>query len=904
MLFEKLHPADSQIARIQEETESDEDDSDKIDRIYSGNNNSRGTVDDGRSSSRRGSATAPPKNHRKFLKKIRTSSMLSRRSISDSSVESIDSLSSHSDSAFCNSANMPNKITGEMGVEILPSLFRDGSNEEIMFRYVHDRHFQYIHPSVFAPACLTGVRRMGGGGSGVAVFSGTHPILGEIVMKHGGCSDMKELFALATISAELAKRGNRQKNGTGCEDSLATTTAALSSEEAARNMISCLPEFKMVYISPQHILFKQKAVWGKLKKLFRIGTARTRSDSVRSLTKKIELSERHLQCGGKCDSQLPQSSMITLNDSTFLGPGASIRIYQCESASRAKAYLEEDPTSTPRKKKDPSLAFVIPQDRIRSTNPTTLEVDCSDDFNSLQHVYEDLSKLMSKHLFKFTLAQKRIGGESATTGSQWLYEGKLVGSLLDNLITKFVRTVQDLQALTLPDEVDVVDQLRDEIQKLDQKMQDSDDAVVQTDDISEMADEFLGTAIKKNFHSIKGRIPFLSKTCNGFKSEEIFLMPEEQLPAKFLAALNEPGVLMSDIFLEAPSEPPGIQPNQELWTAMLYQAISDRPGMSPNATKRLWTSGLCDAGIHNLFVCQDDLYFFDLGVPKLQSLPGFMTKFLFSFFHVLGMQEDETSLDNEWVRRFNPEGDKLALTPETTDLLKVAYEAFEVSLCRIIDEIFDGDQSLRWLLLQYVTLQLLSDAAFCLQRWQLKGGGSNRGDEHHDKGLEQWLWRALWDMYVASDINTIQSWHRLQIEHPDCPEDLNETIGETLRTNFEKSIANFADEDLEDLVPFGAGDTMERIEEEMKEEAGSKDPRSSGASSVFKRSTEIFSSATSENTLRSLTRGSFFSLNRPSDNTAPRRFPPLIDDYDDFFSDEESERNLEADLEKLFGSTS
>jgi hypothetical protein len=72
---------------------------------------------------------------------------------------------------------------------------------------------------------------------------------------------------------------------------------------------------------------------------------------------------------------------------------------------------------------------------------------------------------------------------------------------------------------------------------------------------------------------------------------------------------------------------------------------------------------------------------------------------------------------------------------------------------------------MRWLLLQYVTLQLLSDTAFCLQRWELKGGGRAR-DHNHNKGIEKWLWRAIWDVYVAFDINTRESWARFGVEHP------------------------------------------------------------------------------------------------------------------------------------------
>lgn len=171
-----------------------------------------------------------------------------------------------------------------------------------------------------------------------------------------------------------------------------------------------------------------------------------------------------------------------------------------------------------------------------------------------------------------------------------------------------------------------------------------------------------------------------------------------------------------------------------------------------------------------MFLTEDSIWLFDLGPPQLYSAPAFLTKFLFSFFHTLGMEECPDDSDS-WVRRFihNDMTGKLVPTADTTKLLAKAYEAFEVTLDRLIYELFDRDESLRWLLIQYVTLQLMSDASFCLQRWTIKGGGRTR-DANHQKGIEKWLWRALWDMYVAFDINTNETWTRLYVEHPSTRE--------------------------------------------------------------------------------------------------------------------------------------
>ena len=79
--------------------------------------------------------------------------------------------------------------------------------------------------------------------------------------------------------------------------------------------------------------------------------------------------------------------------------------------------------------------------------------------------------------------------------------------------------------------------------------------------------------------------------------------------------------------------------------------------------------------------------------------------------------------------------------------------AFKITLDRLIVMFFDNEETVRGLLINYVTLQLLSDAGFCLDRWVTKGGGKVRTSNHH-KHIEQWLWRCLWDVYIASDLNT------------------------------------------------------------------------------------------------------------------------------------------------------
>jgi len=174
--------------------------------------------------------------------------------------------------------------------------------------------------------------------------------------------------------------------------------------------------------------------------------------------------------------------------------------------------------------------------------------------------------------------------------------------------------------------------------------------------------------------------------------------------------------------------------------------------------------------VHNLFLDDAKLWLFDLGPPAIQPVPAFLTKLLMSFFHCLGMEdgvsperddnyggEDSgtqptSTCVGDWVRRFSVVDEKLILTQETKEILPKLYEAFDFVLCRLDAEIFDGERAVRDLTIRYVVLQLLSDASFCLDRWQSKGGGSSSREGNHHRHLEKWLWRSLWDLFVASDV--------------------------------------------------------------------------------------------------------------------------------------------------------
>lgn len=166
--------------------------------------------------------------------------------------------------------------------------------------------------------------------------------------------------------------------------------------------------------------------------------------------------------------------------------------------------------------------------------------------------------------------------------------------------------------------------------------------------------------------------------------------------------------------------------------------------------------------VHNLFLDDEKLWLFDLGEPAIQPVAAFLTKYLMSFFHTLGMEDIDVvttsgaeaeveAVSGMWVRRFMVQENQLHLTKDTADIVPKIYEAFEYTVDRMIQELFDGEEAVRDLLIRYVVLQILSDCAFCVDRWTSKGGGCKSVGNHHHN-LENWLWRAIWDFWIASDV--------------------------------------------------------------------------------------------------------------------------------------------------------
>ncbi|EED88668.1 predicted protein [Thalassiosira pseudonana CCMP1335] len=403
------------------------------------------------------------------------------------------------------------------------------------------------------------------------------------------------------------------------------------------------------------------------------------------------------------------------------------------------------------------------------------DVDGSDGYGSLIAFVKELHYHQQHNDWKLTLAQQTIGrslsdpSKSATTASSLLVKGKLRGPLLNHLIDEEIRVIRNLQLLTMPEEVEVVHQVRQEYEDIITRQKDG--SCVTAADVSPDANMFVGRAIHKNFDPINGRFVMLSQFALDLRMGRIHLKPKEVLPAKHLGNLfhtyleekgmdkvyvyeklegsfiffgNESG--SEHFYLHREQNHPIFASGMDQWQSLLELSLSMK---SPNATNRIWTCGLTDGGLHNLFLDEEQLWMFDLGEPTLEPIPAFLTKFLMSFFHTLGMEEDEKG---DWVVRFEQDDSgKLRLTEQTKELLPKVMEAFNITMDRLIKELFGGDEDVRLLMLRYVAIQLISDAAFCIEKWRTKGGGDELRSEHQDH-LQKWLWRALWDVYVSEEL--------------------------------------------------------------------------------------------------------------------------------------------------------
>ena len=384
--------------------------------------------------------------------------------------------------------------------------------------------------------------------------------------------------------------------------------------------------------------------------------------------------------------------------------------------------------------------FPLPEVNTKSDTKSIVPqgYDTLDQFTPL------LAREQERRAWKCTLAQTRIGGPHAENGATVLLSKRLTGQLLQRTVQEFVQTMQYLRQLTLPHEERGVEAIRQEVKQL------KESNTRNARRISQSANEYCGTAIWKNFQPSKGRFPRLRQVGQQMRAgNQLFLTPPEKVPATLLGRMLQPGAHWPDLFVSAPGDACVLDTIEVDWMHLLEMATQFEN--NPSVTNVIWTCGLTDAGLHNTFISKDrGLELFDLGKPQLMPMPAFLTKFLMSFFHILGMEEDDA---DGWVCRFrhDKKTGKLSLTDRTKSLIPYVHKAFAYVMDHMITEVFDGDERVQELLLTYTVYQLVSDASFCLEKWETKGGGHERVNDRN-MNLSKWLWRSIWDLYIATDV--------------------------------------------------------------------------------------------------------------------------------------------------------
>jgi hypothetical protein len=609
--------------------------------------------------------------------------------------------------------------TASFGDELVPVSPECGAmirlkGNRVTLDLVPDGYYPNVHPNCHAPAALHNVRVLAGGGSGTTVFGGEHSELHSIVMKHGSSKDTEEVMSLLIVSEELNHRGE-------------------INQEATAFLRERIPEFVMIYLSSYHVRNRGLELWTSVKKL--CSGASLLKDCVKMFSDSGD-------CGSSETSSVnsasePRTKNVNLNLESAL-----------ESSRTHISMLPEDHSKsmhTTRRLlqvgKGEKFDFQIHKNEVNFYIPG-LEHDGTipGGVENLKRLSKILSREQKKNMWKVTLAQKTIGGPTSENGAFSMTSGKLKGSLRKKLIDEFTQVMKVLQKITFPKELKGLASVKAELVELKKSK-----------DVSTVSNEvnaFVGSCIIKNFGR-DGRIPQLRRLGERFRDRDATLHLEEpeKIPAALLGLILKRGASFGEVFAEAPCSICAIDVFEDNWLEIIELATSFE---TPSATNYVWTCGLTDAGLHNCFISEErGLELFDLGRPELMPLPAFLTKFLMSFFHVFGMEDDPLTNEQVWVNRFKYVDGKLQLRDETKAMIPYIYDAFTEATDHFIKHVFDGDASVRGLLIKYTVLQLVSDASFCLGNWQKKGGGSEIRER---EGIEKWLWRSLWDLYIASHL--------------------------------------------------------------------------------------------------------------------------------------------------------
>jgi hypothetical protein len=225
-----------------------------------------------------------------------------------------------------------------------------------------------------------------------------------------------------------------------------------NSPEAAADMKSRLPEFRMIYISPRHLRERPRGLWSRLRML-------TKEFSKGNLLSSPSLLSDYYAFASKKNGVEGDGSPEGIS-SIYNSNARSIRIF---SSNKKEVKVCPLPHSV-------DMILGSGDDITTAINGSLHYGATGNGYDYLKIFVDALADTQEKWLWKFTLAQKTIGGASPRTAASYLGNGELSGDLIDTLIREFLLVIRNLQSLTLPEEENVVDQVRAELQGIEKEV--------------------------------------------------------------------------------------------------------------------------------------------------------------------------------------------------------------------------------------------------------------------------------------------------------------------------------------------------------------------------------------------------------------------------------------------------
>eukprot|EP00929_Paragymnodinium_shiwhaense_P069709 TRINITY_DN35170_c0_g1_i1.p1 TRINITY_DN35170_c0_g1~~TRINITY_DN35170_c0_g1_i1.p1 ORF type:complete len:773 (-),score=203.65 TRINITY_DN35170_c0_g1_i1:187-2421(-) len=386
-------------------------------------------------------------------------------------------------------------------------------------------------------------------------------------------------------------------------------------------------------------------------------------------------------------------------------------------------------------------------------------------YNALKNVMLPLQKVQWFNGLRFALVRDAVGDTEAQLGAKLAVTGQLKDDGLKTILESYKQLMADLTVMT-GEQTEYAGEVKLELEGIRKEEP--------FRYITSGSDAYCGLLINKNWNADTGLFNsanvigqlFGGSRCGKFNSHEM-------QPARYLTQLLQPDAALELTFEGLSGDTP-LNIFRDKKEA--YKLMEDATEVGDNAKKRVWSAGVMEATLNTLVVNpkRKKMWFYEVTKPVKVSQPAFVARLLASFWTTLGMEEAKCG---SWVNRFktpdlvgqsvlDPPNEALQLTHESKQLTDLMGRAFKEALMFFQKEVFDNDAKVCALLVKYTVVEILSDASYVLTKWRELRKSDKNPNSRKNKlanlvkaSLEetgvmhaQWLWRSLWDFYIAGDI--------------------------------------------------------------------------------------------------------------------------------------------------------